>query len=126
MICSFLTKGNIYKDVSNIWNNLTPYSIAVGEENIYFLTPHFKFIKKEMIDDNEMLKSTENFVNPFDYHPEKRGVDCFETLLEYNRIHSSWPEDDVNIDELEYTDGGIKIVKIFYQKRVICHERDSD
>ena len=27
---------------------LTPYSIAVGEENFYFSTPHFKYFKKEI------------------------------------------------------------------------------
>ena len=31
-------------------NNLTPYSIAIGWENIYFLTPYFRVIKKENID----------------------------------------------------------------------------
>ena len=30
MICSFLTDDKIYKYVSNMGNNLTPYSIAVG------------------------------------------------------------------------------------------------
>ena len=79
-----------------------------------------------MIDDNESLKSTENFGNAFDYHIEKSGLDCLKKLLEYNWIHSSWPENDVNIDELDYTDGGNKTVKIFYQKRVIFLERDSD
>ena len=30
MICSFLTNDNIYKYISNVGNNLTPYSIAIG------------------------------------------------------------------------------------------------
>ena len=47
MICSFLTTHNIYKYISNKGNNLTPYSIAVGHENVSFSTPHFKFIKRE-------------------------------------------------------------------------------
>ena len=46
MICSFLTNDDIYKLISNMGNNLTPYSIAKGDENIYFLTPHFKFFKR--------------------------------------------------------------------------------
>ena len=37
-------------------NNLTPYSIARGWENIYYLTPYFKFIKKENIDENDIDK----------------------------------------------------------------------
>ena len=45
MICSFLTIDNICKYISNMGKNLTPYSIAIGEENI-FLTPDFKSIKR--------------------------------------------------------------------------------
>ena len=33
MVCSFLTNDRIYKHISNIGNNLNPYSIATGEEN---------------------------------------------------------------------------------------------
>ena len=44
MICSFLTNDKIYKYISNMGNNLTPYSIAIGEENIYFVSPLFNFI----------------------------------------------------------------------------------
>ena len=36
MICSFLTNDNIYKSISNMGNNLTPFTIAIGEENISF------------------------------------------------------------------------------------------
>ena len=39
MIYSFLTNDNIYKYISNMGNNLTPFSMAVDHENIYFLTP---------------------------------------------------------------------------------------
>ena len=70
-------------------------------------------------------------------------MDCFKKLLECNRIHSSRPgvecgfleeeedveenvEDDVNIHELEYTDGRNEVVKSFNRKCAICLERDSD
>ena len=33
-VCSFLTNDKIYKYISNMGNNLTPYSIAIGWENI--------------------------------------------------------------------------------------------
>ena len=42
-ICSFLTGDSIFKCISNMEKILTPYSIAIGEDNIYFLTPFFKF-----------------------------------------------------------------------------------
>ena len=35
-VCSFLTDDDIYKNISNMGNNLTPYSVAIGEKNIYF------------------------------------------------------------------------------------------
>ena len=35
-------------------------------------------------------------------------------------------KEDVNIHELDYTDGSNEVVKIFNQKSVICFERDSD
>ena len=34
MILSFLTDDKIYKYISNMGNNLTPYSIAIGNQNI--------------------------------------------------------------------------------------------
>ena len=34
MICSFLTNDRNYKYISNMGNNLRPYSVAIGWENI--------------------------------------------------------------------------------------------
>ena len=56
MVCSFLTNDIIYKYVSNMGNNLTPYSIAVGFENIYYLAPYYKFTKKQNIDVDDINK----------------------------------------------------------------------
>ena len=33
MVCSFLTSDNIYEYISNMGNNLSPFSMATGEEN---------------------------------------------------------------------------------------------
>ena len=46
MVASFMTSDNIYEYISNMGNNLTPYSFATGEENYYLLAPNFSFIKK--------------------------------------------------------------------------------
>ena len=43
MICTFLTNDKYYKCISNMGNNLTPYSIAVSRKNVFFLNPHFKY-----------------------------------------------------------------------------------
>ena len=61
MVCSFRTNDRIYKYFSNIRNNLTPCSIAIGWENIYYLTPYSNFIRKENIDEIDIDKL-------FDYH----------------------------------------------------------
>ena len=61
-VCCFLTH-EIYKYISNMGNNLTPYSKAIGWENIYYLTPNFKFFKKENIDVNDIDKLFD-----IDYH----------------------------------------------------------
>ena len=33
MVCSFMTSDKIYEYISNMGNNLSPYSIATGEKN---------------------------------------------------------------------------------------------
>ena len=56
MLCSFLTNDRIYKYISNMGNNLTPCSIAIGREKIFYLTPYFRFTEKEIIDENDIDK----------------------------------------------------------------------
>ena len=85
MICSFMTSDNIYEYVSNMGNNLTPYSIATGEENYYLLTPNFSFIKKDKIDYNTLLKGI--------YVPESDLKESFKEI-ELCKIHSNDNDDD--------------------------------
>ena len=33
MVCSFMTSDNIYEFISNMGNNLSPYSVAIGQKN---------------------------------------------------------------------------------------------
>ena len=48
IICSFITTDHILQHISNIGDNIIPYSIAIGEENMYFLSPHCeKIIKRK-------------------------------------------------------------------------------
>ena len=49
-------------------NNLTAYSIAIVEENISFLTSHFKFTKTERIDNDKLLNANERSVDPYDFY----------------------------------------------------------
>ena len=55
MGCSFMTSDNIYEYISNMGNNLCPYSVATGEEKYNLLAPNFKFNKKDKIDYNTIL-----------------------------------------------------------------------
>ena len=48
-VCSFLTNDRIYKYSSNMGNNLTPCSIAIGWENICYSTPYFRNIKEKKL-----------------------------------------------------------------------------
>ena len=78
MICSFLTNDSLYKYISIIGNNLTPCSIAIGWENIYYLTLYFKFTKKENIDENDIDKL-------LDY----QNISICQKLREH-KIHSNY------------------------------------
>ena len=82
MVCSFLTNDKNYEYISNMGNNLTPYSIAMGGQDIYFLNPNFNFTEKEIIryDDDVEL---------FDYCNSRCGKDWFKKLKTY-KISSSY------------------------------------
>ena len=83
MVCSFMTSDNIYEYISNMGNNLTLYSIAIGEENYYLLAPNFSFIKKNKIDYNTILNGI--YVTNSDLPFEK---------LELCKIHSNYDNDN--------------------------------
>ena len=80
MICSFLTNYKIFKYISNMGNNLIPYSIAIGWENIYFLTPYFRVIKKENIDVDNIDKLFDIDYDDITNHEK----------IEINKIHSNY------------------------------------
>ena len=85
MVCSFMTSDNIYEYVSNMGNNLTPYSFATGEENYYLLAPNFSFIKKNKIDYDTILNGI--------YVPDSDMKESFEEL-ELFKIHSNYDNDN--------------------------------
>ena len=85
MVCSFLTSDNIYKYISNMGNNLTPYSVATGEENYYLLTPNFSFVKKDKIDYDTILKGI--------YLSKSDLKESFKEI-ELCKIHSNYDNDN--------------------------------
>ena len=78
MICSFLTIDEIYKYISNMGNNLSPYSFATGEENYYLLDPNFIFTKIDRIDYDTILDGI--------YVPDSDLKEYFEEIELYKII----------------------------------------
>ena len=110
------------------------------EKNIHISYIIVKFIENDKIEEGKLLKRSDDSLDPFDYHLEKCGVDSFKKL-ERSLIHTFRPgvgeeengddheediEEVVDIQGLEYTNGNNEVVKIFSEKCVICHERDSE
>ena len=89
IICSFLTNDRKYKYISNMGNNLIPFSIAIEWENIYYSTPYFKFIKKENIDVDDIDKL---FAIDYDDIMNREEI-------EINKIHSNYNYDNDNDDD---------------------------
>ena len=142
-IFEFRTDDKILDYKSLMGNNMIPYTFAIGEKYTYFKSTHYKFIENDKIEEGTLLNPSSDSLDPYDYHLNKNGLDCFKKLLQCNRIHSSWLsmksgdmeeivedeediEEDVDIQELEYTDESNELVKVFNQNCVICLERDSD
>ena len=90
IICSFMTSDIIYEYVSNMGNNLCPFSVATGEENYFLLATNFKFIKKDKIDYNTILDGI--------YVPDSDLKESFEEL-ELCKIHSNYKYDNDDDDD---------------------------
>ena len=90
MVCSFLTNDRIYEYFSNMENNLSPYSVATGEESYYLLAPNFSFIKKDKIDYDTILDGI--------YIPDSDLKESFEKM-ELNKIHSNYDYDNDDDDD---------------------------
>ena len=90
MVCSFITSDNIYEYIPNMGKNLSPYSVAKGEEKYYLLTPNFKFIKKDKIDYDTILDGI--------YVPDSDLKESFEEL-ELCKIHSNYNNDNDGDDD---------------------------
>ena len=85
MVSSFMANDNIYEYVSNMGNNLSPYSFAVDKENYYLLAPNFKYIKKDKIHYDTILNGI--------YIPDSDLKESFDEI-ELCKIHSNYTDDD--------------------------------
>ena len=137
----FKTDEKIMDYISLMGNNMCPYAIMDEEEYTYFISYHYKFFENDKTEEGTLLSATNNNLDPFLYHLRNCGVDSF-IELERSQIHSCWPhddgedenveiEDDILVEEGEdlierhYCNGSKELVKIFEEKCVLCGERDS-
>ena len=72
-------------------NYLISYCIAIGMEITNVSTPHFKFIKREKIDDgdDDLLKRNGISVDLFNCHFSQGEKDSFKKLTKY-KTHSNY------------------------------------
>ena len=89
-IFKFKTNDKFIDYISLMGNNMIPYAIMVGEKYTYFLNRHYKFIENDKIEEGALLNGTDNSLDPYDYHFEKRGENSFKKL-EHSLIHTFWP-----------------------------------
>ena len=118
------------------------------EKNTYFKSDHCKFIENINNAEGILLNSTNDSLDPFDYHLGKCGENASKTI-ENIQIHSFYPyeeheeddeEEDIwrahgksndwvqkyrNSDKPAYCHGNKQTVKVFNQKCVICFENHS-
>ena len=117
-VFEFRTSDKIVDYISLMGNKNTFYVFVVGSQYSYFIWTHYKFIENDKIVEGTLINSSNDGLDPYDYHLSKNGLVCFKKLLECNRIHSSCPrmkcgfmeeiiedeedvEEDVNINELQ-------------------------
>ena len=140
-IFQFKTGDKIIDYMSLLGNNMIPYAFAIGEKFTYVISNHYKIIENDKIEEGILLNTTNDNLDPFDYHLEKCDENSVKTL-EHTQIHSFYLdieenteyEDDVLVEEkvenddiigTDYRNGTKEVVKFFNQKCVICYERDS-
>ena len=129
-IFQFETDGKVFDYLSLMQNNMIPYTFSIGEKYTYFISTHYKFMENDTIEEGTLLSTTNDNLDPFDYHLEKRGEISFKTLERRTQIRSFYidseenaegeddvlVEGDVEDDDLigtNYRNGTNEVVKIF-------------
>ena len=79
-------------------NNMIPYTFAIGENYIYFLSTHYNIFECDRIGEETLLNKTNDNMDPFDYHLERCGESSFKTL-EHTQIHSLYLDSEENAED---------------------------
>ena len=83
-IFEFRTSDKIIDYKSLMGYNMSPYVFAVGSRYTYFISTHYKFFENDKIEEGKLLNSSDDCLDPYDYHLSKDRLDCFKKLLECN------------------------------------------
>ena len=71
----------------------------MGSRYTCFISTHYNFIENDKIDEDTLLNSSDDSLDPYDYNLSEIGLDCFKKLLECNQIHTSWHGKDCGLLE---------------------------
>ena len=47
-------------------NNMSIYNFAIGEKYTYFVSTHYKYFKKDKVEEGTLLNATNKSLDPFD------------------------------------------------------------
>ena len=87
------TEDKIMEFKSLMGNNMIPTARPVGEKKTYFLSDHYKLSENSKIEERTSLCSTNDSLEPHDYHLAKCDEGAFKTK-ECNQIHSFQPKEE--------------------------------
>ena len=84
-IIEISTEDEILYFISLMGKNMIPTAIAIGGKFTYFRSDHYKFFENNNIEEGILLNSTNDSLDPFDYHLAKCDEGAFKTM-ECNQI----------------------------------------
>ena len=64
----FSTDDKVIHFISLMGNNMISIALVIGEENTCFTSNRYNFIENNQIEEGTLLNSTNDSVDPFDYH----------------------------------------------------------
>ena len=99
-LSKFSREDKIKDFISLMGNNMILTAIAIGEKYTYFISDHFNVIENERIEEGTLSNSTNDSLDPFDYHIAKCGEGAFKTM-ECNQIHNFYPNEDAEQNDDE-------------------------
>ena len=71
LVSTFETEDKIVTYISNMGNNMIAYPIGVGERNTCFFSCHSTIMRKENIEEVDLLRTTDDSLDPCDSQVSK-------------------------------------------------------